>query len=839
MSVVDEAATSILCQPIRSDAIDDEILKNSIPSTTNIANETEESNLSKIPIYNYINDVIKNHVSDVELTAVFDQESSYKNAYYRNNKANGQKHIRCFPYCADVHSDKAFCGRPVSIVVSMLVKMKSNGEQDYSGKFDNMKFLSYFKPQDASILFDQNLTPSELKNVLLRKEGTNNIIHNTTTVFLGKVIYRMQPVTTPTGIVHRCLVEFNADCKGWHYSWTGNRFTPTEKHVLSVSAVVPEICDSDVPRSMPQLYGFNKLRDNSNFKDTHSYTSDVPNESEPFPFQIRYKPIAHFSSPPFTVASMRGRREKVFRLNISPTPHPPQPTENEKFAAKSAKKVKVSAADGFGNNNTECMYNNDHGDGDDDNFDEEEDDDDEEEDEEDEEEEDYFEDIEESVNNVHQSTVQTSSSTDDPNLSSDGVQGNGNHSTNLFRETMSIMQSDDYEKIDGMEVDGVTTQEGMVTRRVLKKVLKAEPREKKTQEKAIKAQDPLDSLIEPRNPLKGVGGVSIAELHLKANILQITVDHKQARNFIDSYHEQKARIENRIRPPCTTPTVLDIVTLPKRKLDSHELTLRHIDTMKSSNIAAMQSDFQSNEEITATTSSSHSPTVFNSEEQDRMKYFKPNPKLTLETLVASRALMHDSFEADSSGAISLLALVADYICTGGTLDDNPDMNLHKDPFLLSSLSRENHLNDTILYQFTHPRDLCYSKKVPNTKFSTFHKLTCNFHRNNTFSLVSEQAKNANSLSSVIPSANSQLKYKVGDKVWATDGISSFANVETYYSGEILTYNSDFSLVLIEFSRVGKFETSDTVARHTWLPSFYVESHVHLGDRRNRKTKRRP
>jgi hypothetical protein len=48
----------------------------------------------------------------------------YDRAYLRNNKTNGKKNVRCFPYCnVNIkkgefhHSEGGFCGAPIQIVL--------------------------------------------------------------------------------------------------------------------------------------------------------------------------------------------------------------------------------------------------------------------------------------------------------------------------------------------------------------------------------------------------------------------------------------------------------------------------------------------------------------------------------------------------------------------------------------------------------------------------------------------------------------------------------------------------------------------------------------------------
>ena len=46
------------------------------------------------------------------MTLIFDPSMVWTDAYQRNNKANGQKNLRCFPGCCEaVGHQRGFCGQ--------------------------------------------------------------------------------------------------------------------------------------------------------------------------------------------------------------------------------------------------------------------------------------------------------------------------------------------------------------------------------------------------------------------------------------------------------------------------------------------------------------------------------------------------------------------------------------------------------------------------------------------------------------------------------------------------------------------------------------------------------
>jgi hypothetical protein len=92
--------------------------------------------------------------------------------------------------------------------------------------------------------------------------------------FVAKLIDKDVPQMVNGGELHRLSYLFNTECKGWHYAWVGNRFTSKNTdHVFSISIFLPSIVN--------------------------------PSDS----MSILYKPLAYFSSPHFTIASLRRKKE--------------------------------------------------------------------------------------------------------------------------------------------------------------------------------------------------------------------------------------------------------------------------------------------------------------------------------------------------------------------------------------------------------------------------------------------------------------------------------------------------------------------------------------------------
>lgn len=57
--------------------------------------------------------------------------------------------------------------------------------------------------------------------------------------FTGKIVKIGPEIVIQNKVVSSCLVEFNSECRGWHYGWTGSRFKTSVNHVLAVHILLP------------------------------------------------------------------------------------------------------------------------------------------------------------------------------------------------------------------------------------------------------------------------------------------------------------------------------------------------------------------------------------------------------------------------------------------------------------------------------------------------------------------------------------------------------------------------------------------------------------------------
>ena len=77
---------------------------------------------------------------------------------------------------------------------------------------------------------------AELKNSLMNDTEHALSLNDMTgqSYFYGKVLSFQPEVTYQDRTVSTFVVEFNTECRGWHYSWTGSRFKTCVLHVFAI-----------------------------------------------------------------------------------------------------------------------------------------------------------------------------------------------------------------------------------------------------------------------------------------------------------------------------------------------------------------------------------------------------------------------------------------------------------------------------------------------------------------------------------------------------------------------------------------------------------------------------
>ena len=75
--------------------------------------------------------------------------------------------------------------------------------------------------------------------------------------FTGRVVRLIAEYSQAEGRVYEFAVEFNSECRGWHYAWNGSRFKTRVEHVLAVHVYTPVIVTSSsdlAPQSSTSTY---------------------------------------------------------------------------------------------------------------------------------------------------------------------------------------------------------------------------------------------------------------------------------------------------------------------------------------------------------------------------------------------------------------------------------------------------------------------------------------------------------------------------------------------------------------------------------------------------------
>jgi hypothetical protein len=177
-----------------------------------------------------------NHTEIPLIEIEFQQTETFLSHYYRNNRASGQKNIRCFPTCGIVHVQKHFCGRPVVVVIRMSI---TNKEINEGFRIHDLFIVGKFAEANSS---------PEIQNMYLTRDEHLNILRNQN-YFVGKIT-NVQQESTPEMIRAGCIVKFNTECRGWSYAWIGSRFKTSSSHVFLVEVYMP-IKDEE--------YGYEKI----------------------------------------------------------------------------------------------------------------------------------------------------------------------------------------------------------------------------------------------------------------------------------------------------------------------------------------------------------------------------------------------------------------------------------------------------------------------------------------------------------------------------------------------------------------------------------------------------
>ena len=209
----------------------------------------------------------------------------FRPIYYRNNRNSGQKNIRCFPTCSDQHLENHFCGRPVEVVLTMSYPVLSASSS-----------LPNFKLSDVRLVAEFALLPSTdmINTEVSSPPGQTNPPNK---YYLGRAVSNCSPEVSERGrISSSCTFQFNSECKGWHYSWVGSRFSTVLSHAYFVSLYIPKNSHSS-SLIFPPL------------QQQYRLASFLPEDfQDPYNSNKLLQKVCLFTSPTFHIASLRRKR---------------------------------------------------------------------------------------------------------------------------------------------------------------------------------------------------------------------------------------------------------------------------------------------------------------------------------------------------------------------------------------------------------------------------------------------------------------------------------------------------------------------------------------------------
>ncbi len=187
-----------------------------------------------------------------KISIEFEASVNWSDSYQRNNKRDGLKHLRCFPFCDMPHKNSGFCGCPVRVRITReqarwplekLYGWSEFGRQDEEPRLKVGSIVSTTECENNTRSRKNPLRPwyqgypIETENF---SEQQGNVVEESKRVCVkgSKVGKESDENNEHLRQEEVMCMEFNGRKRGWNYSWAANKHTCDCFHVLWVYLLV-------------------------------------------------------------------------------------------------------------------------------------------------------------------------------------------------------------------------------------------------------------------------------------------------------------------------------------------------------------------------------------------------------------------------------------------------------------------------------------------------------------------------------------------------------------------------------------------------------------------------
>lgn len=165
----------------------------------------------------------------------FHEKVTWEPAYQRNNKANGQKNLRCFPsHCEGLGHQRGFCGRSILVNYYMDASPESGQKKLFSfGHFTiaDCEIGSVIGAAAKGACRDRYQVGDLLPFDFVRSQIRSSEFP------LGHFVQGLELPDKRKDVQNNTIrinFEFNRNLKGWHYGFLGSKLTRNLHHIFRV-----------------------------------------------------------------------------------------------------------------------------------------------------------------------------------------------------------------------------------------------------------------------------------------------------------------------------------------------------------------------------------------------------------------------------------------------------------------------------------------------------------------------------------------------------------------------------------------------------------------------------